>query len=88
MYNKKFEQNIADPEVIWYRNEVELKKCDLALLASPASAFAGLCDFSASIDPAEPMKIELNKRKRVLSSSLVLLGFVVNVVRHCLKLLP
>ncbi|MGF1754500.1 replication initiation factor domain-containing protein [Vibrio makurazakiensis] len=63
IYNKKFEQKITDPEVVWYRNEVELKKCDIDLLASPASAFAGLCDFSASIDPAEPMKIQLNKKK-------------------------
>ncbi|MCZ8485390.1 hypothetical protein O9993_05150 [Vibrio lentus] len=34
------------PEVIWYRNEVELKKCGFGTTsASPASAFAGLCDF-------------------------------------------
>ncbi len=83
IYNKKFEQNIADPEVIWYRNEVELKKCDLSLLASPASAFASLCDFAASIDPAEPMRIELNKKK----AGLEFMARIAWVRRQCGKAL-
>ncbi len=66
VYNKKLEQKITDPEVIWYRNEVELKKCDIDMLASPASAFAGLCDFAASIEPAEPVKFSKNKKAQGL----------------------
>lgn len=62
VYNKKLEQKITDADVVWYRNEVELKKCDIDMLASPASAFAGLCDFSASIEPAEPVKFSMNKK--------------------------
>ncbi|HGS4438392.1 TPA: replication initiation factor domain-containing protein, partial [Vibrio cholerae] len=41
IYNKKLEQKITDPDLIWYRNEVELKKCDIELLADPAASFAG-----------------------------------------------
>lgn len=66
VYNKKLEQKITDPDVIWYRNEVELKKVDIDYLASPASAFAGLCDFSASIEPAEPVKFSKNKKAQGL----------------------
>ncbi|EJL7851233.1 replication initiation factor domain-containing protein [Vibrio parahaemolyticus] len=66
IYNKKLEQKITDPEVIWYRNEVELKKCDVDMLASPASAFAGLCDFAASIEPSEPVKFSKNKKAQGL----------------------
>lgn len=66
VYNKKLEQKIVDPEVIWYRNEVELKKCDIDMLASPASAFAGLCPFAASIEPAEPVKFSKNKKAQGL----------------------
>lgn len=62
VYNKKLEQKITDKDVIWYRNEVELKKCDIDMLARPASAFAGLCDFSASIEPAEPVKFASKKK--------------------------
>lgn len=66
IYNKKLEQKISDPELVWYRNEVELKKCDIDLLATPASAFAGLCDFAASIEPAAPVKFSKNKKAQGL----------------------
>lgn len=62
IYNKKLEQKITDKDVVWYRNEVELKKCDIDMLAAPASAFSGLCDFAASIEPAEPVKFSKNKK--------------------------
>ncbi|NVJ62526.1 MAG: replication initiation factor domain-containing protein [Gammaproteobacteria bacterium] len=79
VYNKKLEQKITDPNVIWYRNEVELKKVDVDYLASPAAAFAGLCDFSASIEPAEPVKFEKIKKAKGLE----FFGRIAWVRRQC-----
>lgn len=79
VYNKKLEQHITDPNVIWYRNEVELKKCNIDLLASPAAAFSGLCDFAASIEPTEGLKIQLTKK----SVGLEFFGRIAWVRRQC-----
>lgn len=46
IYNKKLEQGIQEPDLIWYRNEVELKKWTVDSLLDPDSTFAGICDFS------------------------------------------
>tara|TARA_R110001606_G_C15389779_1_gene651394 strand:+ start:1148 stop:2308 length:1161 start_codon:yes stop_codon:yes gene_type:complete len=46
IYNKKLEQGINEPDLIWYRNEVELKKWSVDSLLDPDSTFAGICDFS------------------------------------------
>lgn len=46
IYNKKLEQGIQEPDLIWYRNEVELKKWSVDSLLDPDSTFAGICDFS------------------------------------------
>lgn len=66
VYNKKLERKITDPEVVWYRNEVELKKVDIDYLASPASSFSGLCDFAASIEAAPPIKFSKQKKAQGL----------------------
>lgn len=46
IYNKKLEQGIDDRSLVWYRNEVELKKWSVDCLLDPDSTFAGICDFS------------------------------------------
>lgn len=46
IYNKKLEQGIDDESLVWYRNEVELKKWSVDCLLDPDSTFAGICDFS------------------------------------------
>ncbi|EOX3118985.1 replication initiation factor domain-containing protein [Vibrio cholerae] len=66
IYNKKLEQKITDPDLIWYRNEVELKKCDIELLANPAASFAGICPFAASIECTPPVKFSRNKKAQGL----------------------
>ncbi len=66
IYDKKQEQNIKDPNVVWFRNEVELKKCSIDVLFNPAAFFAGLCDFSASIEPTKGTKLMLIGKKAVL----------------------
>lgn len=79
IYNKKLEQKITDPKVVWYRNEVELKKVDIDYLASPASSFAGLCDFAASIEPAPPIKFSTQKK----AQGLEFFGRIAWVRRQC-----
>lgn len=49
IYNKKLEQGIQEPDLVWYRNEVELKKWTVDCLLDPDSTFAGLCDFAQSM---------------------------------------
>lgn len=46
IYDKKLEQGIDDESLVWYRNEVELKKWSVDCLLDPDSTFAGICDFS------------------------------------------
>ncbi|MBB1352364.1 replication initiation factor domain-containing protein [Pseudoalteromonas sp. SG45-3] len=46
IYDKKLEQGIEDESLVWYRNEVELKKWSVDCLLDPDSTFAGICDFS------------------------------------------
>lgn len=79
VYNKKLEQKITDPKVIWYRNEVELKKVSIDYLACPASAFSGLCDFAASIEAAPPVKFSANKK----AQGLEFFGRIAWVRRQC-----
>ncbi|MDG3085466.1 replication initiation factor domain-containing protein [Vibrio hannami] len=66
IYDKAQEQNIKDRSVIWYRNEVELKKISIDALMSPAAFFAGLCDFSASIEPTDGIRFKTIKKKACL----------------------
>ncbi|MGF1719247.1 replication initiation factor domain-containing protein [Vibrio kyushuensis] len=49
IYNKALEQNFGDTDLVWYRNEVELKKWDIDALLNPSGAFSGLNAFSASM---------------------------------------
>lgn len=49
VYNKKLEQGINEDSLVWYRNEVELKKWSVDCLLDTDSAFAGLCDFAQSM---------------------------------------
>lgn len=49
IYNKAMEQG-APEGTVWFRNEVELKKCSSDVLKSPSRAFAGLNRFSASVN--------------------------------------
>lgn len=49
IYNKKLEQGLTDDNLIWYRTEVELKKWSVDTLLYPDAAFAGICEFSASM---------------------------------------
>ncbi len=66
IYDKRQEQKIVDTDVIWFRNEVELKKVSIDMLYSPAAAFAGLCDFAASMEPSDGRRFDTIKRKSVL----------------------
>lgn len=66
IYDKKQEQNIQDPDVVWFRNECELKKCSVDMLFSPSAAFAGLCDFAASMEPTDARTFNNIKRKSSL----------------------
>lgn len=49
IYDKALEQ--GSPEgTVWFRSEVELKRVNSAVLASPAKAFAGINRFSSSVN--------------------------------------
>ncbi|RXJ74332.1 hypothetical protein CS022_04585 [Veronia nyctiphanis] len=66
VYNKALEQGIDGK--LWYRNEVELKKVSVDVLARPAEHFAGICPFSASIEPTVPCaSISLTVKKTGLT---------------------
>ena len=65
-YDKKQEQNIKDPNVIWFRNEVELKKVTVDVLAAPAAFFSGLCDFAASIEVTDGLSLKRKAKQTVL----------------------
>ncbi|MBV7296611.1 replication initiation factor domain-containing protein [Enterovibrio paralichthyis] len=56
VYNKALEQGLKD--VVWFRNEVELKKVTIDVLKNPAAHFSGICAFAASIEPTEGMSIK------------------------------
>lgn len=49
IYDKALEQG-CPAGTVWYRNEVELKKCSIDVLADPAKSFAGLNRFSSSVN--------------------------------------
>lgn len=66
IYNKKFEQKITHPDIVWYRNEVELKKCSVDALLKPAASFSGLCAFAASIEPTDGVCIKRIAKKSIL----------------------
>ncbi|OLQ70155.1 replication initiation factor family protein [Photobacterium proteolyticum] len=83
VYNKKLEQGLNKLDITWYRNEVELKKCNVDALLDPAAAFAGICAFSASIEPTQGVSI-----KRVTKDAcLDLLGRIRWTRRQCGKAL-
>ena len=48
IYDKAAEQGLK--EQVWFRSEVELKRCNVNALENPALAFAGINAFSASIN--------------------------------------
>ncbi|GAB1110733.1 MAG: hypothetical protein SwBeaMacB_13800 [Shewanella algae] len=62
VYNKALEQSY---DGVWYRSEVELKRCSIDCLLSPAKTFAGLCDYAASVNlDADDAKTLVFKQKR------------------------
>lgn len=66
VYDKKQEQKIKDDSIVWIRTEVELKKCTVDVLFSPAAFFAGLCDFSASMEVSDGLSLARKAKKTVL----------------------
>ncbi|WP_158587204.1 replication initiation factor domain-containing protein [Motilimonas pumila] len=64
VYNKALEQGLHD--TVWFRSEVELKGVHIDALKHPASAFAGLCDFSASIAPDEHINVKFKTVQNTL----------------------
>lgn len=83
VYNKKLEQGLNKLNMSWYRNEVELKKCNVDALLDPAAAFAGICAFAASIEPSEGVSIKRMSKDACLD----LAGRVRWVRRQCGKAL-
>ncbi|WP_261888183.1 replication initiation factor domain-containing protein [Vibrio cortegadensis] len=83
IYNKKFERKITDPDVVWYRNEVELKKISVDFLSDISASFAGLCDFAASIEPTPPKRHDTIKKKAILD----IMGKVAWARKQCGKTL-
>lgn len=73
IYNKALEQKLSDTSLIWYRSEVELKKCTVDVLRNIEGAFAGLNDYARSIVASEPFDIKPRATKRaaldILSST-------------------
>lgn len=66
IYNKKLEQGIKDDNLTWYRSEVELKKWSVDTLLYPDAAFAGICEFSASMTNVVGVRTKLmTKAKNV-----------------------
>lgn len=62
IYNKKLEQGIQEDSLVWYRNEVELKKYPVEILLDPDSAFAGLCKFAQSMINADGVHTTVSPR--------------------------
>lgn len=66
IYDKALEQGDRSGTV-WWRNEVELKKCNVDFLESPATAFASLNRFSESINIETNKTYFLQAKKSVLT---------------------
>lgn len=81
VYNKALEQGLKD--VVWFRNEVELKKVTIDVLVNPAAHFAGICAFSSSIEPTEGMSI----RRIAKDTGLSLAGRTRFARRQCGKII-
>lgn len=70
IYNKKLEQGIQEPDLIWYRNEVELKKWSVDSLLDPDSTFAGICDFSQQMINSEGVHTSSSPRATTAATDL------------------
>ncbi|OHU87258.1 replication initiation factor domain-containing protein, partial [Pseudoalteromonas amylolytica] len=85
IYNKKLEQGINEESLVWYRNEVELKKWNVDCLLDPDSAFAGICEFAQEM--IETIGVHTSSAARVSKPATDLASRVKWVRRMCGKAL-
>ena len=64
IYDKAAEQKLKGQ--VWYRSEVEIKKCKVDALENPAKAFAGLNAFAASMNLENGFSVRSSVRRATL----------------------
>ena len=65
IYDKAQEQG-APAGTVWFRNEVELKRCNVDVLLSPSRAFAGINRFASSVNLEHGLSYKSLTKKTVL----------------------